>query len=138
MSVYSYAKIPTYSRITQTFKLNYGLENVNTILALTDQAISELRTQRFQDFFPDASVSIYKSAPLSISIEATTLDRETSYSLILKETEYLRQNFQVEELTGPSINLVEPSLFKYLISGLIVGGLMGLIIALIREYIKNY
>lgn len=138
ISVYFYAKVPTYSRISQTFKLNYDFENINTILALNDQAISELRTQRFQDSFSEASVSIYKSAPLSISIEATTLNRETSYSLLLKETEYLRQNFQVEELTGPSINVIEPNLFKYLISGLIVGGLIGLIIALIREYIKNY
>ena len=138
ISVYFYAEVPSRVKITQTFKMQYSLENIDTILALADQAVAQLRTQRFGELFGGAEVSIFKSAPLNISIEATSPHRDTSYALLLKETEYLRQNFSIEELTSPEITLVEPSLFKYLISGLIIGGLIGLIISLTREYLKNY
>jgi hypothetical protein len=138
ISIYLYAGVPTQVKISQTFKLNYNLENINTMLALTDQAVAELRAQRFSDIFAGSSVLIYKSAPLNISIESITQQRETSYNLLLKESEYLRQHFEVEELTSPEITLIEPNLFKYLISGLIIGGLIGLIISLTREYLKNY
>ena len=138
ISLYLYAQVPSKVKISQTFKMQYNLENIDTILALTDQAVSELRAQRFSDVFGQSSVSVYKSAPLNISIDATSLNRDTSYALLLKETEYLRQNFQAGELTNPEITQIEPNLFKYLISGLIIGGLIGLIISLIREYLKNF
>ena len=138
ISIYFYALVPSQVRISQTFKLKYDLGNIDTVLALADQAVAELRSQRFAEAFSGSSVSIYKSAPLNVSIDATSLNRDTSYALLLKEIEYLRQNFQVEELTNPEIAQIEPSLFKYLISGLIVGGLIGLVISLIKEYLKNY
>lgn len=138
ISIYFYAQVPAQTKISQSFKMQYQLEDINAVLALTDQAVAELRAQRFAQIFPESSASIYKSAPLNISIESTSLERDTSYALLLKETEYLRQNFQVEELTSPEIILIEPNLFKYLVSGLIVGGLIGLVISLVREYLKNY
>lgn len=137
-AIYLYAQVPTQVKISQIFKMNYDLQNIDTILALTDQAVSELRLQKFSDVFSDSSAVIYKSAPLNISIEAVSRQRDNSYALLLKEVEYLRQNFQVQDLTSPEISLIEPSLFKYLISALIAGGLIGLIISLIREYLKNY
>jgi len=118
--------------------MEYSLANIDTILALTDQAVAQLRAQRFGDIYGGAAVAIFKSAPLNVSIEATSLNRDTSYALLLKETEYLRQNFSAQELTSPEIVQIEPSLFKYLISGLIIGGLIGLIVSLTREYLKNY
>ncbi len=137
-SVYFYALVPSLIRISQTFKMEYSLANIDTILALTDQAVAQLRAQRFGDIYGGAAVAIFKSAPLNVSIEATSLNRDTSYALLLKETEYLRQNFSAQELTSPEIVQIEPSLFKYLISGLIIGGLIGLIVSLTREYLKNY
>lgn len=138
ISIYLYASEPSRVKISQTFKMQYDLQNIDTILALTDQAVSELRAQRFADVFGGSEVSIFKSAPLNISIDTVSLNRDTSYALLLKEIEYLRQNFQVQELTNPEITQVEPNLFKYLISGLIIGGLIGLVISLIKEYLKNY
>ena len=138
ISLYNYAQVPTLTRISQTFKLNYNLENIDVVLALTDQAVAELREQRFENEYDATSVSIYKSSPLNISIEATASDRETSYSLLLKEIEYLRQNFPAADLFSPVITQIEPNLFKYLVSGLIIGGLIGLVISLTREYLKNY
>lgn len=138
ISIYLYAQVPSKVRISQTFKMQYNLENIDTLLALTDQAVAEMRAQRFSDVFGNSTVSIFKSAPLNISIDATSLNRDTSYALLLKETEYLRQNFTVAELTNPEITQIEPNLFKYLVSGLIIGGLIGLIISLIKEYLKNY
>lgn len=137
-SIYFYAQVPSQVKISQTFKMQYNLQNIDTILALTDQAVAELRQQRFADAFDKSFVSVYKSAPLNISIDAVSLNRDTSYALLLKEVEYLRQTFQVQELTSPEITQIEPSLFKHLISGLIIGGLVGLVISLIREYLKNY
>lgn len=138
ISVYLYASVPTYSKVAQTYKLNYTLENIDAIMALADQAVTETRAQKFVDAFPGASVNIYKSSPFNVSVEVTSLQRETSYALLVKEIEFLRQNFSVQELTGPEISIIEPNLFKYLMSGLIVGGLVGLIFSLTREYLRNY
>ncbi len=138
ISVYFYAEVPSRVKIVQTFKMAYTLENIDTVLALADQAVAQLRAQRFGEIYGGSTVSIYKNAPLNVSIEATSLNRDTSYALLLKEVEYLRQNFSVEELTSPEIVQIEPNLFKYLISALIVGGLIGLIISLTREYFKNF
>lgn len=133
-----YTQTPSKTKIYQIFRLDYNLDNINIILALTDQAVEELRSQRFELVLLDASVSIYKSAPLNITVEAVSPDRERSFALLLKEAEYLKQNFSASELTGPEIIPVEPGLLKYIISGLIIGGLIGLIISLVREYLKNY
>jgi hypothetical protein len=138
ISIYFYAQVPTRTKISQTFKLVYKIENIDTLLALTDQLVAQMRAQRFANLYPESSVAIFKSAPLNISIEATSLNRDTSYALLLKESEYLRQNSEVEELTTPEIILIEPSLLKYLLSGLIIGGLIGLAASLIREYLKKY
>lgn len=138
ISLYFFALIPSQTKISQTFKMDYNLANIDTILALTDQAVAQLRLQRFASLFSNSSVAIYKSAPLSISIEAISPSRDISHALLLKETDYLRQNFSVSELTNPEISQIEPNLFKHLISGLIIGGLIGLIASLVREYLKNY
>lgn len=138
ISIYFYASMPALARVAQTYKLQYTLENIDVMLALTDQAVTELRAQRFALAFPEAQVNIYKSSPFNVSIEATSFSRDTSYALLIKEAEYLRQNFSVSELTNPEISIIEPNLFKYLLSGLIIGGLIGLIAALTREYLRNY
>lgn len=138
ISIYFYASMPALSRVAQTHKLQYDLENVDAVLALTDQAVTELRAQKFDLEFPESQVNIYKSSPFNVSIEATSLSRDTSYALLIKEIEYLRQNFSVKELTNPEISTIEPNLFKYLMSGFIIGGLIGLAAALTREYLRNY
>ena len=138
ISIYLYAGVPSRVSISQTFKMNYSLTNIDSILALTDQAVAELRAQRFVNLYPGSSTSIYKAAPLSINIDSISLTRDQSYALLLKENEYLRQNFSVVELTAPEITQIEPNLFKYLLSAIIIGGLIGLVIALVREYLKNY
>lgn len=137
-AVYLYSTEPTKQNISQTYKLLYDSENIEARSLLADQAVSELRAQKFAEVFEDASVNIYKASPLNISIEVSSSSRETSYALLLKETEYLRQNFEVSELTNPEIAVGEPSWFRYLVSGAIIGGLFGLIISLIREYLRNY
>lgn len=138
ISIYFYSVVPSRVKILQTFKMQYTLGNIDTVLALADQAVAELRAQRFDKVYPDAEVTIFKSAPLDVSFEAVSLNRDTSYALLLKEIEYLRQNFLVQELTSPEIIFVEPNVFKYLISGLMIGGFVGLVISLIREYFRNY
>lgn len=116
----------------------YNLENINDTLALTDQAVSELRAQRFPSFYQKASASIYKSGPLAITIETVAGQKEISYELLLKESVYLNQNFQVVALSQPEISQVGPSIIKYLLSGMLSGFLVGLCVSLIKEYFNNY
>lgn len=132
------SQVKSKTKISQSFRMIYNLEDVNTILALTDQAVFELRAQRFSRLFPDASDSIYKSGPLAITIDTTSGQRETAYGLLLKEAVYLGQNFSVAQLNQPEISQVEPSVIKYLLSGILAGFLGGLLLALVKEYLKNY
>ena len=118
--------------------MEYSIENIDVKLALADQAVSELRLQGFDKEFKNTKVSVYKSAPLSISIEVLSGDKAEGFEVLLKEKEYLRQNFSVSELTETEIVQIEPNLMKYLTGGLFSGFLLGLIISLMFEYRRNY
>ncbi len=137
ISLYFFAQVKTLIRVTQTYKLAYTLDNINTVFALTDQAVGELRVLNFETE-EAVSVNVYKSSPISVTIESTSGNSDRSYQQLIKRAEYLNSNFQVIELTKPQISQIEPSFIKYLISGLAGGFLLGLISALIREYFKNY
>ncbi len=138
ISVYFYSSEPAQTKISQSFKLEYALEDINDSVTLADQAVTELRAQRFDLGFPGSQVTIYKPGPLTIAIEILAEDRNVGYGLLLKETEYLRKNFSAGALAQPQLSLVEPSLLKYLLTGMLIGFLIGLSFSLTREYLKNY
>ena len=132
------SQINSQTKISQSFKLIYNLQGLNEALAITDQAVEELRTQRFATFYPAATVAIYKTAPFLINIDVVSEQKEVSYELLLKEITYLNQNFSAIEVNKPEISQVEPSIFKYLLTVILIGFLLGFIAALIKEYFKNY
>lgn len=138
ISIFFYSQVATQTKISQSFRMEYSIENIDTVLALTDQAVTELRLQRFEALFPNSSVLVYKGAPLTINIETVSQDRNTGYELLLKEITYLRENFSVSELNKPAVSFTEPNAFKYFLSGILPGFLFGLATSLIREYLKNY
>jgi uncharacterized protein involved in exopolysaccharide biosynthesis len=121
--------------VSQTFKLEYNLENVEVAFNLTDQSVAELRKLQLGE---GAHLNVYKSAPLSVTIESLSENRETAYSFLIDASGYLNRNFQVVELSRPEIKLVEPKPLKFLLAGGAVGILVGLILSLIKEYMKNY
>lgn len=130
--------VKSQTKISQSFRMVYNLEDVDLVLALTDQAVSELRAQRFKSFYSEASDSIYKSGPLAITIDTVSIQKETAYELLLKNSVYLHQNFSVIQLNQPEISQLEPSIAKYLITGSLTGFLLGFVVSLIKEYFKNY
>src|SRR5438034_7657649 len=87
VSVYLYSQIPAQTKIVQSFKLKYQIDNLDKILALTVQAVVELRSQHFAGLYPNVLVSIYKNAPLTVTIESLSSNKETGYQLLIKETE---------------------------------------------------
>lgn len=138
ISIYFYSQQPPQSKLFQSFRFEYSLDNVDTVIALADQAVTELRIQGFDAEFPGSKAIIYKPGPLAIAIEVLSPDRNSGYELLLKETGYLRQNFTVSTLTEPQISIIEPNIFKYILTGVLVGFLAGLIVSLCREYLRNY
>lgn len=138
IGIYAYATQIPQTKLSQSFRMEYKGENTNESFALTDQAVVELRIQDFDNLFPNTTALIYKQAPLIVSIEVLSQDKNTGFELLLKETGYLRQNFTVSTLTSPQIGIVEPNLLKYLLTGLILGFFIGLTAALTRQYLKNY
>lgn len=138
IGIYAYITASPQTKLSQSFRMEHTGENISESFALTDQAVVELRVQDFDNLFPKTTAIIYKPAPLIISIEILSKDKNTGFELLLKETEYLRQNFTVSTLTTPQIEIVEPNFFKHLLTGLILGFLAGLTVALSRQYLKNY
>lgn len=138
ISVYAYSAKPTQTKLSQTFKLEYNIENIDTASLLADQAVTELRLQEFDSGFPFSKAVVYRIGPTSIAIEVFSADRNSGYELLLKETEYLRQNFKVSTVTEPKITAFEPNIFKFLLTGLLTGFFLGLITALFKEYLRNY
>lgn len=138
LSSFLLSQVKSQTKLAQSFKMIYNLADLNQSLALTDQAVAELRSQKFASLYPSAKSVIYKSAPMLINIEAVSSDNKIAYELLLKETNYLTQNFSVSQITQPEVAQVEPSVVKYLLTGILIGFLSGLIIALSIEYLKNF
>lgn len=132
------SQVKSQTKISQGFKLIYNLSDLDGALTMTDQAVAELRAQRFAGLYPAATVVIYKSGPFLVNIDAVSEQKEIAYELLLKETTYLNQNFSVIEVNRPDVSQVEPSIIKYLLSGVLIGLLLGVIASLIKEYFKNY
>lgn len=138
ISFYIYSEQPAQNKLSQSFKFEYNLENIGSSLALAEQAATELRLRGFDSNFPDSKAVIYKGAPLTITIDVFSLDRGSGYALLLKETEYLRQNFSVSTLTEPKTSIVEPDILKFLLAGLLPGFFIGLTVSLCKEYLQKY
>lgn len=138
ISLYLYSKLPAQIKATQAFKLIYNLENIQLALPLTDEAVSELRSQNFDKAYKDTSVNIYKNAPLLINIEVVSAKKQTGFEVLEKEADFLKQNFSVSKLTDPEITLEEPNLAKYLLTGILIGFLIGFSISLVKEYFKIF
>lgn len=138
VSSFLLSQIKSQTKIVQSYKMVYNVADLNQALALTDQAVAELRSQRFAASYPSSAVVIYKPGPMLINIEAISPEKEAAYGLLLKETTYLGQNFSVIAVNQPEVSLVEPSIVKYLLSGALTGFLLGLSIALLKEYLKNF
>lgn len=138
IGVYAYSSKPPQTKLVQSFKLEYNLENIDTASVLADQVVTELRLQEFDSGFPQSKAIVYKIGPMTIAIEVLSAGRNSGYELLLKETEYLRQNFKVSTVTEPKIIAFEPNIFKFLLTGLLTGFFLGLITALFKEYLRNY
>lgn len=138
IGIYFYSSEITKTKLSQSFRTEYGLENMETSMSMADQAVAELRLADFDSHFPGTQALIYKPAPLIVSIEVLSEDKNTGFELLLKETEYLKKNFSVSTLTQIQAEIIEPSLFKYFLTSIILGGFAGLSFALGREYFKNY
>lgn len=138
ISVFFYSNEVPKTKIFQAFKMESGPDNQDQAFALTDQAVTELRLQGFDIFFPGSQALIYKPGPLAVGIEIMSLDKNQGYELLLKETAYLRKNFTVSTLTSPEITQIEPSVFRFLLTGVLIGFLIGLLLSLVKEYFANY
>lgn len=138
LSMFLYSTEKAKTKIFQPFRVEYSQAGEDTAFALADQAVTELRLQSFDSFFPGSKASIYKPGPLTVAIEVISEDRNIGYEVLLKETEYLRKNFTVSTLTPPEITQIEPSILKFLLTGVLLGFFSGLIISLIKEYLQNF
>lgn len=138
LSVFFYSAEKAKTKISQSFRIEYSQARENTAFAFTDQAVTELRLQSFDNLFPGSKASIYKPGPLTVSIEVISEEKNAGYELLLKETEYLRKNFTVSTLTQPEITQIEPSFFRFFLTGILLGFLAGLLTALFKEYLQNF
>lgn len=138
LSIFFYAQEKPRIKASQSFRMIYNLSELNLTLALADEAVTELRYQRFSDLFPGSTLIVHKPGPLAITVDALSETKETSYALLLKSAQYLNENFSVGPMNQPEVIQVEPNLIKYIFSGLILGFLFGLTVALIKEYLHNF
>lgn len=138
INLYQYIQTKPQFKVSQSFRTEYSPENINNASAITDQAVTELRIQNYSNFFPGSSVSIYKSGPFVISVDSISESQELSFRLLSREVEYLRSNFSVSEINPPQITREEPVVLKYLVAGLVLGGVAALTLALVKDYFKYY
>lgn len=138
INIYQYLRETSDIKVSQSFRVEYTSGNIDQASALADQAVTELRIQKFSNSFPDSGSLIYKSGPFALTIDSVSKSQETGFNLLNKHSQYLKSNFKVSELNNPQVSREEPSILKYLVTGLVLGGLAGLTLSLIRDYFRYY
>lgn len=125
----------------EDFKMEYIDENLGDRINLTDQAVSEVRSQVLQNKIGVEElndIKIYKSGPILINLTDTGENQESLNMDIKNINDYLTTNFPLSSVGTPVYKLTPK---PFLVFGLIsfgIGSLIGLLISLIKSYFKNY
>lgn len=120
------------------FESNGSLDQTNL---LNSQAVTFLRSRNLDERFKlgqDTKLVVYQPGPLSIQIEmeSTSLD---NLKLSQKQvTDFIEDRYEVKKVGEDVYQTLTPNIYIGIVLGFLIGGFFGIILALIRTYLKNF
>jgi hypothetical protein len=120
------------------FEQNGSLEQTNL---LSSQAVTFLRSKNLDEMFnpgKDTKLIVYQPGPLSIQIEleSTHLDKlKVSHKQVM---DFTYDKYRVKNVGEDVYQTLKPNVYFGTVSGFLIGGFIGVILVLIRTYLKNF
>lgn len=134
------SQLPNVNVVTRLYEMSYEKNNISDSIALTDEAITEIRSGNIQKSIgidPKTQMIIYKPGPLSINLSIQSENLNLGPDL-QKADNYLSNKFSVKKIGMDIKTIKEPNYFIYFLTGSLGGFLAGILTSLLREYFKNY
>lgn len=129
--------LPSKYLVSQSLEFNYQLDDVNTKVVLADQAVARLRAlARLEE--GDIEIYVFKPGPLLIQIDVKSSQQGLSMQTNKKYVNEVESTYQVKKVGNAYENVSDVAYPKYLLGGIILGFSLGLLIALVKNYLHNY
>lgn len=133
-------QLPNMYVLTRLYEMSYDKNNVTAQIALSDEAITEIRAANIQKSVgvsPGTKLTIYKPAPLSVYLILQSVNSNLSSDLE-KVNNYLTYKFPLKKIGMDIATVKRPNYPLYFLEGIVGGFLVGILISLMREYFRNY
>lgn len=133
---------PKIYTLYRLYEANYRENNISEGIVIADQVVTLVRDRhidRLIGLSPDTKVEVYKNAPLFVNLkvssssESVDLDREMT-----KISQFVSAKYPVNQIGEQVRAVVSPNVALGLMIGMTIGGFVGLILALISSYFKNF
>ena len=131
---------PTVFMRTLYVESKLEIANLQNQITMTEQIVGNLRSTNVQKQLGlgEVNLVVYKVAPLSLNISVTALQKEKLNQAEVILLPYLKEKYQAEKV-GIGIDEIKKTriIFPAVVS-IGVGLICGIILALIRTYLKKY
>lgn len=131
---------PVQVELTSLWQMDYDQTNVSERIALTDQAVTLVRSANLKSSIssPDVKIAVYKPGPLAIEIKTTGQVERVVAEVHRQFADYLISHFPVKQIGQEVVAYQQPQLVLGASLGLMVGLGIGLLISLIKTYLEKY
>lgn len=132
--------LPARYRLTALLEMNYRLSELPQKTLLTDEAITALRTDVLAagQNLGQNDIRLYKVGPVAVNVEIEGLNQdEVKTDLVKLETQAQNKyDFQERAVSALAVKKQPPFFLAGL--GLTVGFFLGLLLSLVKVYLRDY
>lgn len=121
-------------------QMRYEESNLRERSLLTDQATTVLRYPKLQEDIGVNSydkVTIFKSGPVAISLSSESVDAHSSVANLEKIETYAKSNYPIDRVSGVTTEVLPKPYLKNVFMFSVIGFSFGLILSLIKTYLRN-
>lgn len=123
------------------YEIQYTEGSVSEAVVLADQVVTSVRSENIKQSLgldPSTEVMVFKPGPISLSVTVVGRDTDTSKGDLNKVAGYLKSKYPVSDVGEAVFLEVSRANHVDLFYALSIGSLLGLSVALVRSYFKNY
>ncbi len=135
------SSLPVVSEQTEVWELPYTTDNIQTQVVMTDQAIGVMRSLTLKKelgLSDETEVILFKPSPLLISFttKGSNLSQQAKDLEIL--TTYSQEKYAATQVGSRITTQTKMNQWVYVAASVAVGGLLGVLISLIKIYFQKY
>ena len=121
--------------------MDYDEQNFNQRIVLADQAVTITRSQQLQSklgISQESTVLVYKSGPVLVTIDSSGFNSQQLTADLNITVKSLQSSFPMTQVGNVVEYSRKTSEYIFLLGGLGIGFLIGLLLSLTKTYFQKY